>query len=270
MSEAIAVAQPISRSAYNIEAFAGYQKISADVLADIANRYAWIADPIHRASSYVRNMPYFEFIEGMLSPQDFKGSAVQLFYHSATFPKVMGLMLGMTPLSENHMMNFYAEHASGEATHHQMLLDWMLKHGIVKDFQEIRRVVTTPETNACVNLAYQMAVEQDRDKWLVALNCGIERCSNDFFKVVAPKMHALGVGDAYFDVHVEADEHHSIMGLEHMSTDLSDERKEVLIAKSLEGITLWAAMLHSWIGMTAFPVFDLDGSLACRRHVALS
>jgi len=258
------------QSAENTDPFAGYRKISADVLADIANKYAWIADPIHRASSYVRNMPYFEFIESMSSPQDFKSSAVQLFYHSATFPKVMGLMLGMTPLSENHMMSFYAEHASGEATHHQMLLDWMLKYGLVKHFEELQRVITTPETNACVNLAYQMALEQDRDKWLVSLNCGIERCSNDFFKVVAPKMSALGVGDAYFDVHVEADEHHSIMGLEYISTKLSDQRKEVLIAKSLEGITLWAAMLHSWIGMTAFPVFNLDGSLARRRAVVLT
>ena len=33
-------------------------------------------------------------------------------HHSAAFPKVMGLMLGMTPLSENHMMNFDAEHAA--------------------------------------------------------------------------------------------------------------------------------------------------------------
>lgn len=270
MLDTLAAAPAAPAATDGADPYAGYRKISADVLADIANRYAWIAGPIHKASSYVRNMPYFEFIEGMRSLQDFKGSALQLFYHSATFPKVMGLMLGMTPLSENHMMRFYAEHAAGEATHHQMLLDWMLKHGIVANRGEVERVITTPETNACVNLAYQMAVEQDRDKWLVALNCGIERCSNDFFKVVAPKMSALGAGDAYFDVHVEADEHHSIMGLEYISTELSDRRKEVLIAKSLEGITLWAAMLHSWIGITAFPVFNLDGSLARRRHLALS
>jgi len=193
---------------------------------------------------------------------------MQLYYHSATFPKVMGLMLGMTPLSENHMMPFYSEHASGEATHHQMLLKWMLEHRVIDDLAEIKNVITTPETNACVNLAYQMAVEQDRDKWLVALNCGIERCSNDFFKVVAPKMHQLGAGDPYFDVHVDADEHHSIMGLEYISNDLSDQRKAVLIAKSLEGITLWAAMLHSWIGVTVFPVFNPYGALASRRHLA--
>lgn len=259
-----------AKTAKTGEMFSGYRKISSEVLSDIAIRYSWIADPIYKASSYVRGMPYFEHIESMTSPLDFKNSAVQLFYHSATFPKVMGLMLGNTPLSENHMMKFYAEHAASEATHHQMLLDWMLKHGIVQDYAELRRVVTTPETNACVNLAYEMAIEQDRDKWLVALNCGIERCSNDFFKVVAPKMHALGAGDPYFDVHVDADEHHSIMGLEYISTELSDQRKEILLSKSLEGITLWTAMLHSWIGITAFPVFNLDGSLAPRRQLSLN
>jgi hypothetical protein len=186
MLKAIATAQT-STVEQSQELYDGYTKVSAEVLAEIAGKYAWIAEPIQRASNYVRNMPFFEFIEGMTSPHEFKGSAMQLYYHSATFPKVMGLMLGMTPLSENHMMSFYAEHASGEATHHQMLLDWMLKHRIVDDFDEIKNIITTPETNACVNLAYQMAVEQDRDKWLVALNCGIERCSNDFFKVVAPK-----------------------------------------------------------------------------------
>ena len=132
--------------------YAGYKKISPAVLAEIADKYSWIAKPIERASNHVRNMPFFEFIEGMNSPHEFRASALQLYYHSATFPKVMGLMLGMTPLSENHMMSFYAEHASGEATHHQMLLEWMLKHRIIDGFEEIERAITTPETNACVNL----------------------------------------------------------------------------------------------------------------------
>ena len=252
------------------DSFSGYKKNSEQKLVDIAEKFAWIADPIQRASTYVLGMPYFDVIKNMTSPHDFRSSAVQLFYHSATFPKVLGLMLGLTPFSENGMMDFYARHAVGEVSHHQMLLDWMLKLGVVKDLAEVRRVITTPETNACINLAYQMAIEQDRDKWLVALNCGIERCSNDFFKVVAPKMHALGAGDMYFDIHVDGDEHHSIMGLEFISTELSDERREILVAKSLEGITLWAAMLHSWIGMTAFPVFNTDGSLAPRHHVVLN
>ncbi len=123
-------------------------------------------------------------------------------------------------------------------------------------------VITTTETNACVNLAYQLAVEQDREKWLVSINSGIERCSNDFFKALAPKMRELGAGDEYFDIHVSADEHHSIMGMEHLQRhEPASRRGKQLLAKALESISLWAAMLHSWIGMSYWPRFQLDGSL---------
>jgi hypothetical protein len=48
---------------------------------------------------------------------------------------------------------------------------WMLKHQILKNRQEIEEFVVTPETNACVNLAYQLAIEQDR----AALGGWVER-----------------------------------------------------------------------------------------------
>jgi hypothetical protein len=55
--------------------------------------------------------------------------------------------------------------------------------------------------------------------------------------VVAPKMHELGAGDAYFDVHVEADEHHSIMGLEYIDPqDANSVRGKKLIAKAWRGL----------------------------------
>ncbi len=60
-----------------------------------------------------------------------------------------------------------------------------------------------------------------------------------FFKAVAPKMHEIGVGDAYFDIHVGADEHHSIMGLEYIEPqDPESVSGHQLTAKALEGISL--------------------------------
>lgn len=239
-----------------------YEKIDAEKLSHLRERHAWIVKPIYRASDAVLEMPFFDWLKGIRSPREFKRAAAQLYYHSATFPKVMGIMLGLTPMSENHMMPFYAKHAFGEADHHAMLMNWMLRHNLLSSASEINTVIPTTETNACVNYAYQMAIEQDRDKWLVGLNSGIERCSNDFFKAVAPKMREIGAGDAYFDVHVEADEHHSIMGLEHIDQHDADSiRGKELIAKALEGINLWASMLHSWIGIAYYPRFNLDGSL---------
>jgi hypothetical protein len=243
-----------------------YEEIDAEKLCFLREKHAWIVKPIYRASDAVLAMPFFTWVKAIRSPKEFKPAAVQLYHHSATFPKVMGVMLGLTPMAENHMMPFYAKHAFGEADHHAMLMEWMLRQKLLSSAAEIDTVILTTETNACINYAYQMAIEQDRDKWLVGLNSGIERCSNDFFKVVAPKMHELGAGDAYFDVHVEADEHHSIMGLEYIDPqDANSVRGKKLIAKALEGISLWASMLHSWIGVDLHPRFNVDGSLVITK-----
>jgi len=239
-----------------------YQPVDHTKLRELERMHAWIVDPISKASTAVTKMPFYDYISRIQTPRDFKPIASQIYFHSATFPKVMGLMLGLTPLSENHMMPFYAKHAFGEADHHQLLLRWMLRHGLLSTPEEINSTIVGLETNSCINLAYRLAAEHDRDNWLVTINSGIERCSNDFFKVVAPKMHEIGAGDEYFDIHVEADEHHSIMGLEFLEIeDFTSRRAEHLIAKALEGIALWADMLHSWIGIRYHPRFNLDGTL---------
>lgn len=242
-----------------------YGRPSADAINKIAEEHRWITEPLFRASEAVKQMPFFEWIQVIQSPADFGVGAKQLFYHSATFPKVLGLMMGILPHSENHMMSFYAHHAHGEANHHELLMTWMLKHGILNHRDDIQAVILTTETSACINLAYQLAIEQDRAKWLVTINSAIERCANDFFKVVAPKMRLIGAGDVYFDIHVEADEHHSVMGLQYLPEELSPTRQRQLIAKALEGVSTWAAMLHSWIGIDLHPKFDLDGRLYAPR-----
>ncbi len=244
------------------QAPSAYEKIDQATLEYLRKKHAWITEPLFKASEAVKKMPFFIWLDELEFPQEFAECAKQLFHHSATFPKVMGLMLASTPMTENHMMPFYAEHAFGEADHHELLMQWMLQHSIIQQRSDIDDVIVTTETNACINQAYQLAIEQDRAKWVLTINCGIERCSNDFFKAVAPKMHALGAGDNYFDIHVEADEFHSIMGLEHVQPLSADSvRGRHLIAKALEGVSLWASMLHSWIGINYHPRFDIKGNL---------
>ncbi len=241
-----------------------YEAIDQVKLDALRRKHAWLVEPLYAASDRVAAMPFFDWIGSLRSPHEFKPVAEQLYHHSATFPKVMGIMLGLTPMRENVMMPFYSKHAFGESDHHMLLCRWMLQHGLISSEDELHAVLPTIETNACVNVAYQLAIEQDRDKWLVTINSGIERCSNDFFKAVAPKMHALDAGDVYFDIHVGADEHHSIMGLEYLNDiDPASHRAKMLLSKALEGVSLWAAMIHSWIGMTVSTTFNLDGSLAC-------
>jgi hypothetical protein len=38
----------------------------------------------------------------------------------------------------------------------------------------------------------------------------------------------------------------------------------------MEGISLWASMLHSWIGISVFPLFNEYGELVPRRVLALN
>lgn len=244
-----------------------YDAIDEVELDRLRTEHAWIVDPICRASDAVLDMPFFAWLRSIKSPLEFGDAAKQIYHHSATFPKAMGIMLGFSSMAENSMMPFYAKHAFGEADHHMLITDWMVTHGVISSPHELSKVICTIETNACVNYAYKMAVEQDREGWLVGLNSGIERCSNDFFKVASPKMRSIGAGHQYFDVHVEADEHHSIMGLAHIKRRDPNSTEGVrLIAKALEGISLWAGMLHSWIGLELHPRFNLDGSFSNRRR----
>ncbi len=239
-----------------------YETVDEAKLIQLQETHAWIADPIVRASEAVVEMPFYQWVKEQKNPRAFLRVAEQLYYHSATFPKVLGLMLGMTAMAENHMMPYYSKHAFGEADHSELLLRWMLKHDLLDNSQDINNVILTPETSACINMSYQLACERDREKWIVAINCGTERCSNDFFKVISKRMHEIGAGDVYFDIHVEADEFHSIMGLEYIDVhDAESIRGRQLIAKAMESVSVWAAMLHSWIDIDYHPKFDLQGNL---------
>lgn len=239
-----------------------YEKVDPVRLSEIRKRHAWVTEPLYRASESILMMPFYKWIDNLHSPVEFGPAATQLYYHSAAFPKAIGLMLGMTPFSERRMMKHYAKHAYGEADHHEMLLRWMLKYDIISTPADIESIIPSPATNACINLAYQLALEADYYKWIATINCAIEKCSNDFFQAVAKKVCALGAADAYFDIHVEADEFHSIMGLEHLEPlDPNSLMARQVVAKALEGVTLWTAMLHSWIGMSLVPQFQLDGTM---------
>jgi hypothetical protein len=72
-----------------------YEAIDPAELARIQIKHSWITEPIFQATEIVREMP-FSIASNLDSPEEFLPAAVQLFHHSATFPKVMGLMLGTT------------------------------------------------------------------------------------------------------------------------------------------------------------------------------
>lgn len=237
-----------------------YNKIDNKKMEALEKNYSWIVTPVYNARQVVKNMPFYEWLNAIEDAKQLKNLTTQLYYHSLTFPKVISLMLGLSRFSDTKMITFYSQHIYSESTHHMMLMSWMLKHKILFEKSDIYNIIPSRETNSCINLAYQLAAEQDKDKWLVGINSGIESCSNDFFNSISRKLNSLGLGDEYFDIHVEADQHHSIMGLEYIDQNLlNKERKNELVKKALEAIELWAIMIHSWAGININIHFSESG-----------
>jgi heme oxygenase-like protein len=227
----------------------------------LRRQYAWLVEPIERASMSLLDLPFFCWLRSIEHPLEFKPVAGQLFYHAATFPRVMGLLLELTPMRDDRREPFHARRSQVGVDRHALLMRWMIEHRLLDSPREIEGVVPTPETNACVNLACQVALERHRAQWLGCLNAGIECCSNDFFKVTAPLMHRLGAGDPFFDVHVDADD--GSLGVGYLPPmEPSGPTQVELLALTMDGISLWTAMLHSWIGLQTQPYFDCDGNMS--------
>ncbi|WP_374357164.1 hypothetical protein [Chitinimonas sp.] len=246
------------------ESVASYRQFSGSLLPEIADRHAWIDEPVTRACEYFHSMPFFGFIRKMESHREFKPIAMELYHYAVAFPKVMGLMLGLVSYSESYMTPIYAEQIYGQRANHRLLFDWMIKTRLVSGAEELNRYIPGVETNACINFAYQLAIEQDRDKWLAAVGFGFERCNRDLFSMVAPKMYELGADHTCFDKY---DGVADVKVLDYLNDNLDSRRRKIILSKVLEGITLWAAMLHSWIGIATMPMFDLDGRVIRRASL---
>jgi len=232
---------------------------TANTLQSLRIEHAWLLTPVENAVRAVVKTPFFETLQNLRQPLDFKPIGIQIFHHSATLPKAIGMMLAATKVREGLLYQVYAEHAHEEADHHLLLLAWMLEHGVVATPEEVYDGQPTLETTSCINIAYEFAAAGDHNGWMATMNSAIELCFWTFFKNTAAKMHEIGTPHRYFDVHVTADEHHSVMGLKYLR-DLDKQERLRLIRRGLDGITLWTAMVHSWIGMSISPRFSLDGN----------
>jgi hypothetical protein len=49
-----------------------YEEIDYKKLETLEAKHSWIVDPIYKASTYVKNMPFYDWIENLNDIQDFK------------------------------------------------------------------------------------------------------------------------------------------------------------------------------------------------------
>lgn len=208
----------------------------------------WLLKPLERSIDDGRVSPFFEWVENIRKPTDFAPAAQQIFWHSLSFPRAIGLMMAGISFEASEVLPVLSKHAFEEADHHILLSRWMIKHGLIGQHSELKGFAPSLETSACINVGYEIALQRDVEKWLVVYNCAIEACSQQLFQVLASQMTSIGCGDKYFDIHVGADEEHKRMGLDfigdHSPTSL---RGRELVDKGLESVALWRRMLDSWV-----------------------
>lgn len=238
----------------------GYEGVDMAEVKRLAEQHRWLTGPLICAGNHVRHSPFYVWLQQLSTPAEFQTAARNLFHHSVTFPQVMGAMLGGTPLAERRLMRHYAHHCVEEVEHHAWLAEWMFANKFAKSMDELIDFIPTFETTACVDVGWRLVRRRDSELWMVVLNSAIERLSNDLFKVLALRMRELGHGHKYFDVHVGADEFHSILGLRHVKVyDPGSPRGRELIRWGLDGVKSWSDMLHSWIGNNYRVQFDDRG-----------
>ncbi|MFN8391848.1 MAG: rhodanese-like domain-containing protein [Bdellovibrionota bacterium] len=240
----------------------GYESVDMALIADLKERHRWLTKPLFRASNFVRHTPFYRWAAQLQSPEAFLPVARNLWHHSVTFPQVMGGMLARTSLVNHRLFGHYARHLMEEVEHHNWLAEWLVERGLIASDAELVAFQPTPETRTCIQLGWDLVEAGDPELWMVTLNSAIERLSNDLFKVLARRMRELSAGHRYFDVHVGADEFHSIMGLQYVEPPEPDsERARKLTQWALKGVTVWCDMLHSWIDSPFRVQFDGDGRI---------
>ncbi len=226
----------------------------------LREEHQWILKPIENAIKEIEKLPFYMSMEKINTVAELFPITRQLFHHSVTFPKAIGLMLSTTSVENGYLYKMYSEHAFEEATHHLMLFDWMKKNNGVKEITELFEEKANSATNNCINLGYQLAIERDYELWIVMINLAIERAFLSLFSILNDKVNKLCVGHEYFSIHVVADVGHSLSGLEYLKVlDPKSRKGSFLIKKSLDSLSVWTTMIHSWIDVNLRPHFNNDG-----------
>lgn len=221
--------------------------------------HQWLIQIIDKVERESQSMPFYQSISKANQIKDFLWT-VQLFHHSRTLPRFIGLVLALD--SDDSMMRFYAEHLSNEAPHSSWLVEWMTLHGIVNSESEACLMKPSVATNSCINYGARLAYSNDREAWLIGINCGIEKASHQLFSAIEPVLSEIGISHGYFKAHVTADKHHSTEALTLIKPlDPKSIRAIYLRDLLLEGLSLWYGMLNSWVGVNYTPLFKSDGSL---------
>jgi len=223
----------------------------------------WLLDHAETYRTQLRSGPFFQHLARAQRPGDLRW-VHQLFHQSRDFTQALCLRYSLC--RDGRYQRVFAEHASGEADHPDLLAAWMSTHGFL-DGAEPGDVPPTPATSETLAFCWRSAVREPCDVQVVALNVLSEGVALDFYSAVIPVLDQLEVlTGRYWSVHGEINPHHLRLGLDLCGEVAADSPTGLLYQRVLwHGANLYHQMLSSWVGERAEPLTALWTEDAPRR-----
>jgi Iron-containing redox enzyme len=179
-------------------------------------------------------------------PDDIRKWISQLYYQSSDFTSALSMRYSMC--RDFKYQSCFAHHAMEEVDHASLLLDWMQKHGFLKDGENPNSTAPILETQLVSAYCFRSVLRESYEHQVIAMNLISEGVSYDFFSAVIPVFARIGLKtNRYWVVHREIDQEHLAMGIDlipQCDEDSAQGKEYARIAR--ETTALYGRMLDSW------------------------
>lgn len=207
----------------------------------------WVAEMVQEYRKQLLGIEFFQHVKNAKTKNDFAWVR-QLLHQSTEFLHLLNLRHAVC--TDAKYREYFGKHAAQEVGHYEMLENWMVKHGLLTQGEDVNAVPPTVETTKCVGFMYRLVLTDDELAQLIGANAVSEGVASDFFSIVAPILRSIGMGDQYWEAHVNLDVDHSATYLEMIpAVDRESALGQKLAQLVHDAFVLNAYMLNSWIGV---------------------
>jgi hypothetical protein len=221
---------------------------------EIQPGWKWMEEYLHHLQKQIQEIAFYKIVSQTQSIAEFSW-VKYLYYHSMEFPRILALRMA---LSSNPLhKEFNWDHLITERGHAELLIQWMVQHDHLPIENPIVTELPTVATIASLSHGYRLIMTDSFEAQVIGLNTALESASHHMFSTLTPILTQLGAGSSYWHIHTELDQFHSTEGL-NLLDPVSEKsvQGEHLKQVVFETLTLWGAMLNSWVGVNEIPVLE--------------
>jgi len=179
-------------------------------------------------------------------PDDVRGWVRQMYYQSSDF--TAALAMRYTIGRDFRYQSCFAQHATEEADHASLLLDWMYKHEFLQPGEKPTSIVPYLETQLVSAYCFRSVLRESYEHQIIAMNLISEGVSYDFFSAVIPVFDRLGLKtNGYWVLHREIDRDHLALGMDLIpQCDENSPQGQEYSRIAYETSVLYDRMLNAW------------------------